>query len=376
MSRAKHLPDFATPAGAFAFRWLRRLASIRVTLAALALAAAVALLGEGGTLPVGLYIAAPFAIMFLNLLAALAVKPALQRQKALLVFHLALALLAILIAADRLTAFYGHVEITEGTVFDPRLVRGEGGPLHDRAFTSIAFVQGPFEIDYAPGMKRRDTRSRVLIPDASGGWHQEEVGDDKPLVLGGYRFYSTFNKGFAPVLEFIDARGIKQLGALHLPSYPLNHYKQGNDWEVPGGSRRLKLWLQIPEEVYRVEEAWQFALPKVPKLVVIDGETRRELSIGEAIVLPEGKLRFHELRSWMGYSISYNPLIPWIIAAVCLAVAALAWHGIAKMRQQPWDAPQAQTAERSRNAKPVAGTVPGPQEQAPKHLANRPSHVG
>jgi cytochrome c biogenesis protein len=289
---------------------------------------------------------------------------------------LALALLAILIAADRLTAFYGHIEVTEGTAFDPRLVKGEGGPLHDRAFTAIAFVQGPFEIDYAPGMKRRDTRSRIMVPNGSGGWREEIVGDDKPLVLAGYRFYSSFNKGFAPVLEFIDSRGVKQLGAVHLPSYPLNHFKQGNDWQVPGSSRNVKLWLQIPEEVYKVEDAWEFALPKDPQLVVIDSETRRELSIGESLSLPDGNLRFHQLRSWMGYSISYNPLIPWIIAAVCLAVAALAWHGIAKMRQQPWDSPEAQTAVNGAGDRNAADTAREKQETTPTHLANRPGHVG
>lgn len=356
-------------------RALRALASIRVTLAALAMAGAIALLGEGGRLPVGLFIAAPFGLLFLNLLAALACKPALQSQKGLLVFHLALALLALLIAGDRLTAFYGHTEITEGTAFDPRLVNGDGGPWHDRAFTSIAFVQGDFDIDYAPGMKRRGTRSRVLIPDGKAGWRQETVGDDKPLVLAGYRFYTTFNKGFSPVLEFTGDSGVPQLGAIHLPSYPLNHFKQGNDWQIPGSGRSLKVWLHIPEEVYRVDDAWAFALPENPRLVVIDGEERRELSLGEAVSLPEGRLRFQELRKWMGYSISYNPLMPWIIAAICLAIAALGWHGIAKMRLRPWDAPEWEEPEQNMPQDVTLKSVRD-ETRGMGRLSDRPNHAG
>ncbi len=315
---------------------LRVTASLRLTLVWLAAAAAIAVSGEATGRPIGVWIALPFAGLFLNLLAAIATTPKLRRQGGLLGFHLALASLALLAAADRLVSLSGHVEVTEGTAFDDRLVNAVAGPLHPWRLDRIRFVQEDFVIDYAPSMKRRETYSTVRLPTDDGRWRRLVVGDDDPVVVDGYRFYTSFNKGFAPLLTYVDRAGRSHTGAVHLPSYPLNYYRQGNDWSLPNGAGIVKLWLQIPRPVYDENGPWRFRKPEDAVLVVIDGEKRLELRPGDSLPLRGGALRYEELRSWMGYTISYSPAASWMLAAVVVAVLSMAWHMAWKFTRYSW----------------------------------------
>jgi cytochrome c biogenesis protein len=317
----------------------RGLASLRLTLACLVAAGAVALAGEIGGWPVGSLLAIPFAVLCLNLLASIATSPRLRCQAGLLIFHLALAGLAMLAAVDRLVRLTGHVEVTEGTAFDAGLVVAQPGPLHRWRLDEVRFVQAGFTVDYAPGVRRRETVSTVLVPRADGGWRRVDVGDDQPLVAGRYRFYTSFNKGFAPLLSYTDARGITRQGTVHLPSYPLNYYRQGNEWILPDESKVVKLWLRLPEPVYVEDAAWRFRKPEDAVLVVMDGETRHELRPGGAVALGDGVLRYEGLRTWMGYTISYNPVAPWMLAAAVVGVLGFAWHVGGKLRGTPWQKP-------------------------------------
>lgn len=319
-------------------RFIRRLASLRVTLLCLGAAAVVALLGgDQDGWPIGVTIALPFGLLVLNLVAALATNVTLRTSAGLLGFHLALAVLALLAAADRLTGLTGHVEVTEGVAFDPALVEAEAGPLHPWGLDSVRFLQGGFSITYAPGMKRRETVSTVYLPGDSGAPRGRTVGDDAPLVIGGYRFYTSFNKGFAPIVTVTDQAGTNHTGAIHLPSYPLNYFQQGNDWRVPGTGQSIKVWLHLPDEIYDEDDAWNFRKPADARLVVMADGVRRELRPGDRVALGAGHLRYEELRTWMGYTISFNPLIPWMLATVGITVACLAWHVVAKIRATPWD---------------------------------------
>lgn len=315
------------------------LASLRLTLAAILSAGGLAVSGEILDYPFGAAIAVPFGVLFVNLLAALATSPKLRRQAGLLGFHLSLATLAGLVAADRLIFLNGHVEVTEGTPFDAHLVEANSGPLHPWSLDEVRFLQQSFDIRYGPAMKRRDTRSRVLVPDRSGGWAARTVGDDRALVVGDYRFYTSFNKGFAPLLTYVDATGAVHRGSVHLPSYPLNHFRQGIEWRLPDGSASLKLWLHIPQAVFEERQAWIFRKPAEAILVVIGERGRRELKPGESLVLGQGRLRYEELRSWMGYTIAYNPLTPWMLAAVAIGIACFGWHVWQKTLRLPWQSP-------------------------------------
>jgi cytochrome c biogenesis protein len=321
------------------FRLLRIVGSHSATLAILGLMALVVVAGLAAGIVVGDWMVLPLAGLFINLLAGLVAHATLRAQPMLFAFHAMLAVLALLIGLDRLTALKGHVEITEGAMFDPSLAVIEAGPLHPYALDQITFVQGAFEIQYLPGMKRRETVSLLRVPGAAGEWHEARVGDDDPLIFGNYRFYTSFNKGFAPVITYTSADGQSVTGAVHMPSYPLRDFDQGNEWIPPGwGPDRdpVKLWLSLAEPVYDENAAWTFRKPKNPTLVVIDGEERRELTLGQgAAITGGGTIRFDGLRSWMGYTITANLFNAWMMAVAITACLALAVHLLEKLLPRP-----------------------------------------
>jgi hypothetical protein len=53
---------------------------------------------------------------------------------------------------------------------------------------------------------------------------------------------------------------------------------------------------------------------------------RAELVPGGTLDLGNGTLRYDELRTWMGYRVTYDATLPWLLAAALLAAFALAWH--------------------------------------------------
>ncbi|MDH3658963.1 MAG: cytochrome c biogenesis protein ResB [Alphaproteobacteria bacterium] len=308
------------------------LGSLKATLVWLALTALVLAHSIANGEPVSVIIALPFAGLGLNLLLTLVVNRHLRSQSGLLLFHLGLALIAVLAALGRLLALSGHVEVTEGAAFEPALVVAEQGPLHPGHLDRVSFVQGSFRIHYDPGVKRRDTVSTVFLLDGADGWQPAEVGDDRPLVVGGYRFYTSFNKGFAPLLTYRDASGGVQQGAVHLPSFPLKSYEQGNHWTLPDQSAEVKLWLDIEDAVVDENTAWTFRTPDATELVVIAGDERTALQPGDSMALGRGRLSYDGLKTWMGYSIYYDPTRRWLLAAAAMAALGLFWHIVGKLR--------------------------------------------
>lgn len=300
----------------------RRLASPRLTIAGFALLGAGALANYNlPDTPVAV-ITGPLVLLALNLAAALAVRPALRRG-GLGLFHVALLVMLVLAGFGRMTHFDGRVEIAEGTLLDPtRIETTSMGPWHGTDWQGLSFRQGPYEVNYAAGVRRSDTRSAVTVPGADVPM---TVGDDTPLVLDGYRFYTTHNKGFAPMLAWQPAGGEAVRGVLHMPSYPLFDWKQENLWTAPDGSI-LRFWLRIDRPL-PTEVAWTLDPHEVPVTLVIEaGGSRHEVKPGEAVVLAGATLRFERLLGWMGYRIFYDPtLIPMLLVSL-IGVLGLAWH--------------------------------------------------
>ncbi len=267
-------------------------------------------------------IAAPLALLALNLLAALASKPALRRG-GLGVFHVALLLLLLLAGWGRMTHLDGRVEVTQNTVFDPAQVEVTGsGPWHGTGWKRLEFRQGGFQVAYAPGVRRAHTNSEVWIEGQSA---PVTVGDDTPLILNGYRFYTTHNKGFAPLLTWHPDGGDPVQGALHMPSYPLNDYQQENKWTSPDG-RAMQFWLRV-ERPIPLESAWTLDPSDVPTVLVVEVDAKRhELKPGESLQLPGATMRYDRLTGWMGYRIFYDPtLVPMLVVSL-FGVLGLGWH--------------------------------------------------
>src|SRR3569832_204539 len=193
---------------------LRPLASLRLTLVGMLLLAFGAALSYNNPATTSVWVlVVPMSLLAVNLLAAIITNP--------------------------------HIELLQDTAFaSAELFDDSRGPWHSGHLDQVQFVQGPYTVDYAPGMVRGLTRSQVQVPDGRGGWEAKVVGDDRPLIMEGYRFYTSFNKGFAPILTWIPDQGAPQTGAVHMPSYPLFDYKQNKN-RTPPDSPEIKFWLRL-----------------------------------------------------------------------------------------------------------------------------------
>jgi cytochrome c biogenesis protein len=319
-------------------RVLERLASLRLTLALIVLFGAAIVLSYAGWLDGTWALALPLALFALNLLASIASRPSFRRQRALLLFHVGLIGIVLLLAAGRLTYLRGNVEVAEGAEFDGQLGTVDAGPWHAGRLDQVRFTNEGFRIAYASGVKRDRTRNTVRYVDAAGAERHAEIGDQAPLVLAGYRFYTTPNKGYAPTFAWYPAGGgAAVIGAVHLPSYPVHEYRQARDWQLPGTTIKAWTMLQFDELILDPAKPSEFRLPGKYTLVVRIGSARRALEVGEAIELPEGKLVYDGLRTWMGYTVFYDWTINALLAASLLSVGALGWHLWGKYAARPWN---------------------------------------
>ena len=317
-------------------RWLQALASLKLTLAILAvlLAATVAAIyTEAGATWL---LAPPLALFAANLACAVIANPVFRRQTALLAFHLALIAIVLLAALGRMTYLRGEFELTEGATFDGRLAREEAGPWHPRRLQAAAFENLGMRIEYAAGIQRGKTYNAVRWMDAAGRERTAVIGDIDPLVLHGYRFYTTPQKGFAPIFTWQPFLGPAVRGSVHLPSYPALADRQEAEWSPPGAASKLKLRLVIEDKLIDPARASELRLPKSHRLYVKLADSERALAPGERLALPDGVLVYDGLRSWMGYMVSYDQTLPWLLSACALAIASLAWHYWRKFAREPW----------------------------------------
>lgn len=320
-----------------AYSWLESLASLRLTLAILALLGAGVLIAYLSETYTTWALVVPLVLMAANLSAAVATNGVFRRKTALLIFHLALIAIILLIAAGRLSYLKGHLELAEGAEFGGELVGRESGPLHWWRLDRVRFVNDGFRIEYAPGVRRGATSNRVRYVDEQGGIRQAVIGDNDALVVHGYRIYTSFNKGFAPSFLWRPRQGEAQLGAVHLPAYPAHEYRQAREWALPGTSRMVWVQLQFDEVILDPDKPSSFRLPERHVLVTRSGDSRAELQPGQTLDLPEGRLEYLGLRSWMGYTVFSDWTTSWLLAASVVAVASLSFHFWRKFAAEPWN---------------------------------------
>lgn len=316
---------------------LRRLASTKLTLLWMLLLAVGAALSYDNPEDTSIWVLiVPMLLLAVNLIAAIISNPRINRRGGLLVFHLGLLSIVVLAAIGRLTHMDGRVEIIAGAEFSPEIVTDvHRGPLHRGALADVKFVQGPFTVEYRPQMMRGLTHSQVALPDNDGGWREAVVGDDRPLLIEGYRFYTTFNKGFAPILSWTSHDGrVAETGAVHMPSYPLFDFKQSNSW-TPQGGDEIKFWLQL-ETGLTIDEAWILDGRRATGTLVVNVAGKRtELLPGQRVKMASGTLRYEQLTTWMGYKLFYDPTLQWMFLAAFITIAGLSAHFWRKLAAEP-----------------------------------------
>lgn len=308
---------------------VRRLGSPPLTLAAFA-AVGLGVLVEGWVTSAW-RLAGPFALVAVNLACAIATRPRLRRG-GLGVFHAALFVAMIVAAVGRLSHVQGRVEVVDGAAFDPSAVEITSSGPFASGFDGVAFAQGAYTVDYLPGLKRMRTRSTVVVDDGEADRRSLVVGDDVPLVVNGWRFYTTHNKGYAALLAWTGADGATVAGAVHFPSYPRFDWKQEQTFMLPGaGDLMIRLDLPAPADA---DVEWRFApSTRVADVVVVADGREHRLAPGAALRLAAGTLRYEGVRGWMGYRIDRDPSVHTLLAITLIAIAGLAVHVLGGSRR-------------------------------------------
>lgn len=307
-------------------RWLDALASKRLTLYLLIGFAAGIGAGLVFDLPMGWLAGIPMLVLALNLVAAIIVYPVFRRHTPLLAFHLCLLVVVVLVALGRLTYLKGHVEVTEGSEFNGSLTGYKAGPLHPWGIRDVRFSNVEFSVAYDVGVRRLATRNLVEWVDGNGMMQRAVIGDQTPLVIDGYRFSTSHNKGFALIFKWIPGDGsAARTGAVHLPSYPTREFSQANSLQLEGVAEPIWVNLQIDETILREDAPSELRVPQQHHVVVRQAERRHEMRIGESVGLGQGRLVYQGIRKWMGYNVFWDFTIYWMLGAALLAVASMAW---------------------------------------------------
>jgi len=339
-------------------RLLTRVASLKLTLPGMGLLLVGVLVSYRLGAVSAWWVVAPLTLLAVNLAAAIMVQPRFRRQPALLAFHLALLAVLVLGAVERLSYFHGRAELLVGEAFDAASVQVQArGPwFRQQRLQRVSFVQGDFSVAYGPGLTRGQTRSQVLVPE--GPNLPAIIGDTRALSLAGFRFYTTSNKGYAATLTWVGGDAVPQRGAIHFPSYPLEDWRQVNGWTTPAGTDvRLELTLPQPAPDTR---AWLLESRRAASLdsmlTVRWDERSASVRVGQWSALPGGRMRFDGLRMWMGYHVSFNPLLPWLLVAGAVGVAGLSWHFWRRLWSRPLPGEEARSELDSARDAPLVHT--------------------
>lgn len=275
----------------------------------------------------------PLSLLSLNLIAAVLTNRSFRRQPALLVFHLALLSLVLLGAVSRLTYLEGTAELAVGQSF-PGLVERRQGIWHRDRLDEVEFVNLGFSVSYREQLRRDKTINRVVWRDELGFERSLEIGDQTPLVIHGYRFYTTPNKGFAALFRWEPTKGEPKLGSVNFPSYPLYANRQKSNWRL--GIDDIQVDLNIDEQLIDPSKDSEFRMPPRHTVTLDLGWRVATLNPGEVLQLPAGRLVYVGLSTWMGYAVTYDWTVPWLLSACILAVLALGWHFWRKFSLRPW----------------------------------------
>ena len=280
------------------------------------------------------FIAVPTILLIINFLFAAATRGILRNNLPLMIFHFALIALVALAFAGRMSFFQGTLELAEDEIFrgDPRQIENtRQGPWHRYGLADARFTNLGFQINYHTGIKRDQTVNRIALAPGDSGSRVIEIGDHVPLVIGHYRFYTTHNKGYAPVFEWRPTGSDTSVtGSIHLPAYPINEYRQALEWKLPGSGLALWTQLKIDENLLPEDQPFEFRIPERHRVVVRLGDRRFEMQPGDWIDLDGGALGYRQLSSWMGYKIDYDWTRPWMLATAIVGILALFAHYLLK----------------------------------------------
>lgn len=270
----------------------------------------------------------PLGLLIINLGAAILVNPRFRTDLPLLLFHLALLALVSCFTIGRLTYLEGRAFLPQGELFSGEFETRRNGPLHGDGFRSLRFMNAELAEQYPKAGDYRHTYNGVVWIDDAGRPQMAEIGDDKPLLLNGYRIFTSSNRGVSPILAWYPRNGAPAEKGTVLLRYALgNVFENAVSWKLPDGS---EVWLGLEAALSNVSHSQGERVNMGVKafehqLIFRVGNDRYSLKPGDSIDLPGGRLHYEKLIPWMGYRVAYDRTLPWIVGAIGLAIVSLIW---------------------------------------------------
>lgn len=318
--------------------FLQQLAAPRWTvLFFLATAAASLLVAQGGMTATPVMLA-PFILLMVNLLAAIVTNARFRADVPLLIFHLALLALIALIAIARLVYLDARTTLSQGQAFEGRADRSEQGPLNAGGLSRLQFLNDGFSARYSENGTYLGTYNRIRWQGSDEQWRETEIGDDRPLLLQGYRIYATVHRGLSPLFVWRPRHGEPSIGTVQLRDHrKTDDHSPAAGWKLPDGP---DVWIQLkfsPLPDPRGTRQQGLGAAELDHVLVLrSGDTRREeIRVGDEVTFAEGSLQYLKLDSWMSYRIVYDPTVPWIIAVIFVGVGSLCWYYLARFKRSP-----------------------------------------
>lgn len=307
--------------------WALAIASPKLSAAFFLMAAVGALWASTPGRSATLAMVIPFSLLTINLLAAIATNRRFRTDLPLLVFHLALLAMIITFVMARLTYFEGQATVTAGAGFEGEMLSEESGALHARRLDEVSFTNLGFTENFPARGHYHATYNRVSWQAADGDTHTADIGDDVPLILHGYRIYTSRHRGFSPVFRWQKADGTDEWGTVQLRDNNGGDFASANDWVLPDGE---KAWLMMDfdaaESTGGAHSRINFGIDaQHHQLILRIGDERHTLTPGQTLPRPGGMLTYVRPGSWMGYRIVADPTKPWLIGSVALTVMSLVW---------------------------------------------------
>lgn len=307
--------------------WALAVASPKLSVAFFILAAGGALWASTPGRSATLAMLVPFSLLAINLLAAIATNRRFRTDLPLLVFHLALLAMIVTFVIARLTYFEGQATVTAGAAFEGDLLGEESGALHVSRLDEARFTNLGFTENFPARGHYHATYNRVSWQAADGDTHTADIGDDVPLILHGYRIYTSRHRGFSPVFRWQKADGNDEWGTVQLRDNNGGDFAGANDWVLPDGAKAwLMMDFEAAESTGGARSRTNFGIdPQHHRLILRIGDERHTLKPGQSLARPGGTLTYVRPGSWMGYRIVADPTKPWLIGSVALAVMSLVW---------------------------------------------------
>lgn len=279
----------------------------------------------------------PFALLVVNLLAAIVDNPRFRADVPLLLFHLALLALVALFAAGRLTYLEGRVMLTQQVSFPGVLDEERRGPLHGDGVRSLRFMNAGITEVYPKLDDFRHTYNTVMWWDDSGRPRMTEIGDDRPLILQGYRIFTSKHRGVSPILRWTPTDGgPPESGSLQLGQTTQDMFENAVSWHLPDGREAwVSLVARAPQAALPTEQVDMGVYEFDHVLVLRVGDQRHELRKGGSVDLGSGRLTYERLLTWMGYRVVYDPTVPWIVATIGIGLSSMIWFYIRRVFARP-----------------------------------------